>query len=333
MEFRALCVSMLTAVMILLCAHDQKADAVSLHVVPNRSQFFEYESVTFHCKEVSDYNVVHKYKSCRKGYVKTATGSSCTIRNVYPEDSGEYWCETGGGKRSNSINISVTAGSVILESPAVPVLEGEAVTLRCRNKTTSSNFTADFYKDGLHISSSSTGSMSIHRASRLHEGVYKCNISGAGESPESWLNVTVDSVTDSGSNEEESHPPSDATPWIIVTALLSAVLVIWGLHHFGKGYWDRALLCLSAKMQTSGSAADQTEANAADAGNETHAAVTKNRKTDDDGLSSKPIYSLLGPGDTQIEDLERSTSTRVSSSGLYHLVAEDPFYSTIQRAE
>ncbi|XP_030610043.1 high affinity immunoglobulin epsilon receptor subunit alpha-like [Archocentrus centrarchus] len=266
MEFRALCVSMLTAVMILLCAHDQKADADSLHVVPNRSQFFVYERVTFHCERVSHYNVVRntkrKHNSCRS-YVKTSTGSSCTIKNVYTEDSGEYWCETGREKRSNSINISVTAGSVILESPAVPVLEGEAVTLRCRNKTTSSNFTADFYKDGLHISSSSTGSMSIDRASKLHEGLYKCSISGAGESPESWLKVT-------------------------------------------------ALLCLSAKMQTSGSTADQT---------------------DDDGLSSKAIYSLLGPGDTQIEDLERSTSTRVSSSGLYHLVAEDPFYSTIQRAE
>ncbi|XP_030608857.1 Fc receptor-like protein 5 [Archocentrus centrarchus] len=214
MEFRALCVSMLTAVMILLCAHDQKADAVSLHVVPNRSQFFEYESVTFHCEGVSHYNVVRKpkwEKLCNSNVKKT--GSSCTISNVYPEDSGEHWCETGGGHRSNSINISVTAGSVILESPAVPVLEGEAVTLHCRNKTTSSNFTADFYKDGLHISSSSTGSMSIHRASRLHEGVYKCSISGAGESPESWLKVTEYVKTFLKCKQEASgYPENVKTP-------------------------------------------------------------------------------------------------------------------------
>lgn len=78
---------------------------------------------------------------------------------------------------------------MILEIPAVPVMEGETVTLGCRNKTTSFNFTTDFYKDGLHISTNSTQNMTIHRVSKSDEGYYKCSISGAGESPESWLAV------------------------------------------------------------------------------------------------------------------------------------------------
>uniref|UniRef100_A0AAZ1X115 Ig-like domain-containing protein n=1 Tax=Oreochromis aureus TaxID=47969 RepID=A0AAZ1X115_OREAU len=85
-------------------------------------------------------------------------------------------------------------GSVILESPAVPVMEGEDVTMSCRNKTTFSSFTAEFYKDGLPIRNSSTGYMTIGRVSKSDEGLYKCSISGAGESPESWLTVTGETL-------------------------------------------------------------------------------------------------------------------------------------------
>lgn len=84
----------------------------------------------------------------------------------------------------------VSDGSVILESPAVSVLMEQTVTLSCKNKTASSNFTADFYIDGGHIHRSSTGNMSIHRVSKSNEGLYKCNISGVDESPESWLKVS-----------------------------------------------------------------------------------------------------------------------------------------------
>ncbi|MEQ2197702.1 hypothetical protein XENOCAPTIV_002207, partial [Xenoophorus captivus] len=82
-------------------------------------------------------------------------------------------------------------GPVILESPALPVAEGEAVILRCiHNKASSFNLT-QFYKDGLLIGSSSAGTVTIRDVSRSDEGLYKCNITGAGESPESWLSVTA----------------------------------------------------------------------------------------------------------------------------------------------
>uniref|UniRef100_A0AAZ1XUW3 Ig-like domain-containing protein n=1 Tax=Oreochromis aureus TaxID=47969 RepID=A0AAZ1XUW3_OREAU len=180
---------------ILLCTHDQKVNAVSFRISPNRLQFFEYEKVTFYCEGVVYCQVVHevkgKIKSCNRTNKRTPTGSSCTISNVYLEDSGEYWYETEGGTRSNIINITVTAGSVILESPAIPVIEEGNVTLCCRNKVASSNFMAEFYKYGRHIHSSSTGNMTIHRVSKSDEGLYKCSISGGGESPESWLSVRV----------------------------------------------------------------------------------------------------------------------------------------------
>ena len=76
-----------------------------------------------------------------------------------------------------------------MESPVFPLMDGEDVTLGCRKKETSSNLPSDFYKDGLHVGSSSTGKMTIHRVSKSDEGHYKCKISGAGESPESWLHV------------------------------------------------------------------------------------------------------------------------------------------------
>lgn len=78
--------------------------------------------------------------------------------------------------------------SVILEGPA-HVLEGEAVTLHCRNKTLSASLPALFYKDGIFIGTSSTGNMTIHQVYKSHEGLYKCRISGGGESPGSWLAV------------------------------------------------------------------------------------------------------------------------------------------------
>ncbi|XP_030609619.1 high affinity immunoglobulin gamma Fc receptor I-like [Archocentrus centrarchus] len=323
MAVRALCIRLLMMLVTLLCAHEQKADAVSLHIVPNRLQFFEYESVIFYCEGAVYWEVVHningKINLCSHTNKKTPAGSFCTIKNVYKEDSGEYWCETKEGKRSNTINIAVTAVSVILEVPAVPVMEGEAVTLRCRNKTTSSNFTSNFYKDGRRVHRSSTGEMTIQRVSKSDEGLYKCNISGAGESPESWLNVTVNP----DSYKEMSLFSSAATPWVISTIVLSFLLVVVGLYQCGKSCWERA----STKADGSGSTENQTDDRTVNAAREEYAVVRKSRKMEDeDGLSSRPISSF-DQGDAQLE--ESGPITKTSSAGIYQPIEEDPFYSTI----
>ncbi|KAM6894237.1 uncharacterized protein PEZ65_021927 [Lycodopsis pacificus] len=94
-----------------------------------------------------------------------------------------------GGKTSNTVNITVTAGPVILESPVHPVTEGEATALSCRVKQASPNLTAEFFKDGRLMERSSTENVNILSVSKSNEGLYKCRIPGAGESPGSWLTV------------------------------------------------------------------------------------------------------------------------------------------------
>ncbi|XP_078020050.1 Fc receptor-like protein 5 isoform X2 [Epinephelus lanceolatus] len=186
MEVTALCFRLLMLEFTLLNSYAQKSDAAFLRITPDRLQHFKYESVSFDCEGPDGSTKLRVIKNTEEfdpacHITQTSSGSSCTIRRVYPSDSGEYWCETEGGERSNSVNISVTE-------------EGNNVTLTCRNKTTSSNLTAGFYKDGLLIRSSSTGEMTIHSVSKSDEGLYKCHISGAGESPESWMAVRAGSV-------------------------------------------------------------------------------------------------------------------------------------------
>ncbi|XP_026013186.1 uncharacterized protein LOC113015380 [Astatotilapia calliptera] len=304
MEVRALCIRLLIIVLILQCAHDQKVDAVSLRIVPNKSQFFEYESASFYCGEISHGHVLYKMteeaKQCNKTSKKT-TGSECTITpDIYGNplhalDSGEYWCGTAGGKRSNNIGITVTAGSVILGIAAVPVMEGDAVTLRCRNKILSSSIAADFYKYGCHIGSSSRGNLTITRVSKSDEGLYKCKISGGGESPESWLSVSAPCLTAS-------------TPWIIATILLTTlIIVVMGLYLFCKD-WYRAY--------GSGPTEDQTGQN------------TNNEAE----LCPNPVYDSLGQGGTQpLAETVKSAVAYKPSQDIYQPVAEEPFYSTIKK--
>ncbi|XP_047443396.1 low affinity immunoglobulin gamma Fc region receptor II-like isoform X2 [Mugil cephalus] len=196
MEVTAFRIALLT-VMILLCAHNQEVDAAFLRIAPNRLQFFVYESVTLYCDGVFYCDVEHKSigetPSCCTTNNTISRGPNCTIERVFQVDSGKYWCEEGG-ERSNIININVPSGSVILESPALPVMKGEDVTLSCRTKISSSNIQADFYKDGVHKWRSSTGNLIIKTVSMLDQGFYKCHISGVGESTQSWLSIGAGSV-------------------------------------------------------------------------------------------------------------------------------------------
>ncbi|XP_071019931.1 low affinity immunoglobulin gamma Fc region receptor III-A-like isoform X2 [Oncorhynchus clarkii lewisi] len=168
----------------------------SLSISPDRSQFFKYETVSLSC-EVQGNSAGWRVKrntfsggssDCGGKWGKPQ-GSSCNV-SLIPSDSGVYWCESGSGEHSNAVNITVHDGAVILERPALPVTEGDYVTLRCRHKRTPSDLTADFYKDGSLIRTETTGEMTIPAVSKSDEGLYKCTIS-KGESPESWMTVTV----------------------------------------------------------------------------------------------------------------------------------------------
>ncbi|XP_039902068.1 high affinity immunoglobulin gamma Fc receptor I-like isoform X5 [Simochromis diagramma] len=168
----------------------------TLSIFPNRSQFFRYESVTLSCGELKNSNWTIKRNTSTKTNEEcskhwgTKNESNCFLQDAYPSDSGLYWCDSGAGACSEAVNITVTGGSVILESPVHPLQEGDAATLRCMVKQTSFiSLPAEFYKDGHLIRNSSTGIMTILKVSKSDEGFYKCTISGSGESPDSWLSV------------------------------------------------------------------------------------------------------------------------------------------------
>ncbi len=92
--------------------------AVFPKVLPNRQQHFKYESIVVSCEGLdglTGWRVMRKIqgvvKTCAPSW-STSTGP-CEIKPAYPDpDSGEYWCEMGG-KRSNSVNITVAGMQIV----------------------------------------------------------------------------------------------------------------------------------------------------------------------------------------------------------------------------
>ncbi|XP_043954224.1 sialoadhesin-like [Gambusia affinis] len=162
----------------------RSTNQVHLTVSPSRSQFFQYESVTLICEDEnrSDGWTVRRNTSrgtrteCKDGWGKL-NGSVCNMNYMQPSDSGVYWCESrSGSSSSSSIQLSVSGGSVILQSPVLPVMEGDDVTLSCRARNPTHNLPAAFYKDGSFIGDGSSGHMTLLHVSSSDEGLYKCNI-------------------------------------------------------------------------------------------------------------------------------------------------------------
>ncbi|CAI5660005.1 unnamed protein product [Oreochromis niloticus] len=208
----------------LLCSLAASLQA-RLTVSPSSSQFFEGDFVSLSCEEDDSSagwtlrrNTSKQQRTqCGDGWGKPA-GSSCTITMMVPHDSGVYWCESREGPISNMVNLTVTGGSVILQSPVLPVMEGGDVTLLCKTKTTPSNLPAAFYKDEVFIGKQPTGHMTIQHVSRSDEGLYKCDISGHGESPSSWITVTdKHTTTPTPPPTSTSNPASSRDPALVRT--------------------------------------------------------------------------------------------------------------------
>ncbi|XP_032364595.1 high affinity immunoglobulin gamma Fc receptor I isoform X2 [Etheostoma spectabile] len=188
---------------------------VSLTVSPSSSQVFRGQSVSLSCEE-DDSSAGWSLRRNTTGETRTQCGGgwgrpagpSCTISNMVPWYSGEYWCESREGATSTSISITVPGGPVILQSPVLPVTEGQDLTLHCRTKT-SSDLPASFYKDGSFIRTGPAGHMTIPHVSRSDEGLYRCSISGVGESPPSRVSVSGRPET---SDPPTPDPPTSAAP-------------------------------------------------------------------------------------------------------------------------
>ncbi|KAM4564273.1 high affinity immunoglobulin epsilon receptor subunit alpha-like [Fundulus diaphanus] len=172
-------------------------DQAGLTVSPSRSQMFKNEPVSLSCEEDNSSagwtvrrNTTRETRTmCGDGWGKPA-GSTCNISLMFLFDTGVYWCEWREGAASSSIQLTVTGGSVILQSPVLPVMEGDDVTLSCHTKTAPSNLPAAFYKDGSLIRTEPAGHMTLHHVTSSDEGLYRCSISAHGESPSSSISVS-----------------------------------------------------------------------------------------------------------------------------------------------
>ncbi|XP_041841914.1 low affinity immunoglobulin gamma Fc region receptor III-like [Melanotaenia boesemani] len=196
-----------------------------LTVSPKISQLFEGDFVSLVCEEEDSSagwtvmrNTTRETRTPCGSCWGEAAGSSCNISHTVAFDSGVYWCESREGATSNSINLTVTGGSVILQSPVLPVMEGDDLTLSCQSKPPS-NLPAAFYKDGSLIRTESTGHMTLHHVTKSDEGLYRCSISSHGESPPSWISVTGKPTT-TPLLFSVASPPASSSLRLVYTLLL-----------------------------------------------------------------------------------------------------------------
>lgn len=124
---------------------------------------------------------------------------------------------TGGNRMPRSSNdaacVVVSAASVALVSPAVPVKEGQDVPLHCEAESSASNFQATFFKNGSVIGNGRASNVTIRNFSASDQGPYWCKING-GESPHSWLLI------------EGKYPDPTSVSWTFCLTFVSDNLLV-----------------------------------------------------------------------------------------------------------
>ncbi|KAI5608211.1 Fc receptor-like protein 5 [Silurus asotus] len=167
-----------------------ESSPVSLIINPSRSQHFTADSLSLSCEDQRDSTgwTVRGYTHSEASLdCSSVLGSTCNISSLSPSHTGVYWCQSESGRRSNSVNITVHSGDVILDSPVHPVTEGRSLTLRCLYRKTTAGM--GFYKDDSVLQSKTTLDMTISSVSTSDEGFYHCKNPERGDSPKSWISV------------------------------------------------------------------------------------------------------------------------------------------------
>ncbi|XP_058479774.1 uncharacterized protein LOC131455915 [Solea solea] len=193
----------------------------SLRVSPDKVQHFRSDSVSLTCEGNSSTQwTVVKFKdgfmSQRCSSFGTLNGSTCITK--LNEQHAVYWCESKSGQFSSAVNISTSLKGILLESPAHPVAEGAAVTLRCKLKT--GNFVANvvFYQNDKVVQNDTRWELTIPALSESHEGFYRCEGKYSQQtltSPQSWISV-----------KSLSKPESSPGHLPLIGGLVCGVLVI-----------------------------------------------------------------------------------------------------------
>ncbi|XP_041841621.1 uncharacterized protein LOC121640022 [Melanotaenia boesemani] len=193
--------------------------AASLTLNPDRVQHFRPESVSLICGGNSTKWMVRRFTELghlsRCSYWGTMIGSSCNM-NMNWYDSGVYWCESGSGEFSNTVNITVQNDDdgVILVSPVHPVTEGASVSLSCRRRNQNTLSNVSFYHNDKLLQHDGREELNISAVSQSDEGFYKCQHAGK-TSQQSWMSVTA-----------VSRPESSSFPVLLMVGSVIGIILL-----------------------------------------------------------------------------------------------------------
>ncbi|XP_026208666.1 high affinity immunoglobulin gamma Fc receptor I-like isoform X2 [Anabas testudineus] len=206
----------------MFCVSDFPPSA-SLTVSPDRVQHFTSDSVSLSCEGNSTEWRVRRFPE--DSYLSlcsdwgTMTGSTCNISGL--NSSAVYWCESGSGQFTNSVNITGHNGDIILVSPVLPVTEGTSVTLGCKLRRENVVSNVFFYQNDKLIQNDTRVELIISAVLKSDQGFYRCGVQTDSwirtlTSPQSWMAVKLTSTT-----ENSSFPLS------LVVGLVCGILLIF----------------------------------------------------------------------------------------------------------
>uniref|UniRef100_A0A7N6BA31 Ig-like domain-containing protein n=1 Tax=Anabas testudineus TaxID=64144 RepID=A0A7N6BA31_ANATE len=196
--------------------------SASLTVSPDRVQHFTSDSVSLSCEGNSTEWRVRRFPE--DSYLSlcsdwgTMTGSTCNISGL--NSSAVYWCESGSGQFTNSVNIT-GHNDIILVSPVLPVTEGTSVTLGCKLRRENLVSNVFFYQNDKLIQNDTRVELIISAVLKSDQGFYRCEVQTDSwirtlTSPQSWMAVKLTSTT-----ENSSFPVS------LVVGLVCGILLIF----------------------------------------------------------------------------------------------------------
>uniref|UniRef100_A0A669BKU2 Sialoadhesin n=1 Tax=Oreochromis niloticus TaxID=8128 RepID=A0A669BKU2_ORENI len=205
--------------------HGHSSNAISITVNENpvilqspAAPVVEGDKITLLCRTKNPSNLPANFFKDDQP-IKSETANHTTIYRASKSDQGSYKCYISGHGESPSSWLLIQEREytpVILQSPVLPVMKGDNVTLLCESRNSQSDIPATFYKNESIIGTALRSHMIIYNVTKSHEGIYKCNMS-VGVSAFSWLFI-IDP-------EDPDAPTSDPHKNLSSLGILRYILV------------------------------------------------------------------------------------------------------------